>query len=151
MYMCTAGCSDGWLLNLTACLLRLARPFVNGWLARYATSATRATGGSSASASWGAGAEVAAKYGDLFEKHLTPLYYSLYPHRVGNTSGITPLTGTVCGAAVVHACHAAAWLLRVGCLRAAVAPVLLSRRRQSIAPSAVQCSCLLPRSIATAV
>lgn len=30
---------------------------------------------------------------ELFVKHLSPLYYSLYPHRVGSTAGMAPLAG----------------------------------------------------------
>ncbi|GIL47684.1 hypothetical protein Vafri_4440 [Volvox africanus] len=86
-----AGGSDGFLINVTGGCLRLAQPFVNGWLDLYRNGADPL-----AVVAAGAAAAPPAlpRFADLFEKHLRPDYYRTQRHRLGDLSGVYNTTGS---------------------------------------------------------
>lgn len=65
----TAGGSDAFTVNTTAIMLRFARPFIEGYLAK------------------------SPKFTDLFDKHLNPSYYTSQTHRLGDSSKAMTLAG----------------------------------------------------------
>jgi hypothetical protein len=64
-----AGAPDGFMLTLTAAVLRLTKPFVSGYLTQN------------------------PKFGDLLTKHLNPSYYASHSHRLGSAVLETTLSG----------------------------------------------------------
>ncbi|KXZ55998.1 hypothetical protein GPECTOR_2g1550 [Gonium pectorale] len=85
-----AGGSDGFLLNVTGGCLRLAQPFVAGWLDLY-----RSGHDPVAAATSGAPAPAAGpRWSDLFDKHLRPDYYRTQRHRLGDLSQVFNATGS---------------------------------------------------------
>jgi hypothetical protein len=65
----TAGGSDGFTVNAAAIMLRFARPFVEGYLAK------------------------SPKFADLFERHLSPSYFASQHHRLGDATSSMTLAG----------------------------------------------------------
>ncbi|GIL70129.1 hypothetical protein Vretifemale_999 [Volvox reticuliferus] len=86
-----AGGSDGFLLNVTGGCLRLAQPFVNGWLDLYRNGADPLAVVAAAAA---APPVALPRFADLFEKHLQPDYYRTQRHRLGDLSGVYNATGS---------------------------------------------------------
>eukprot|EP00878_Enallax_costatus_P008678 GHUV01009072.1.p1 GENE.GHUV01009072.1~~GHUV01009072.1.p1 ORF type:complete len:189 (+),score=48.96 GHUV01009072.1:1905-2471(+) len=63
------GAPDGFMLNLTAAVLRLTKPFTSGYLTQN------------------------PKFQDLFSKHLSPSYYTTHAHRLGSATNEATLSG----------------------------------------------------------
>jgi hypothetical protein len=64
-----SGAPDGFMLTLTAAVLRLTKPFVSGYLTQN------------------------PKFGDLLTKHLNPSYYASHKHRLGGAVLEATLSG----------------------------------------------------------
>ncbi|PNW74777.1 hypothetical protein CHLRE_12g510300v5 [Chlamydomonas reinhardtii] len=88
-----AGGSDGFLLNVTGGCLRLAQPFVSGWLDLYREGHDPVAACLAAAAA-GAPAPAAPRWTDLLDKHLRPEYYVTQKHRLGDLSGVFNATGS---------------------------------------------------------
>eukprot|EP00879_Flechtneria_rotunda_P009788 GHRR01010238.1.p1 GENE.GHRR01010238.1~~GHRR01010238.1.p1 ORF type:complete len:402 (+),score=186.96 GHRR01010238.1:50-1207(+) len=63
------GAPDGFMLNLTAAILRLTKPFVSGYISQ------------------------SNKFMDLFSKHLVPTHYMTHGHRLGSATAEATLSG----------------------------------------------------------
>ncbi|EFJ50717.1 hypothetical protein VOLCADRAFT_116740 [Volvox carteri f. nagariensis] len=88
-----AGGSDGFLLNVTGGCLRLAQPFVNGWLDLYRNGADPLAA-TAAAAAGGSTLQPLPRFADLFDKHLRPEYYRTQRHRLGDLSGVYNAQGS---------------------------------------------------------
>ncbi|GLC54869.1 hypothetical protein PLESTB_000914600 [Pleodorina starrii] len=88
-----AGGSDGFLLNVTGGCLRLAQPFVNGWLDLYRSGADPLAA-AAAACGGAAAATPLPRFADLFDKHLRPDYYRTQRHRLGDLSAVFNATGS---------------------------------------------------------
>lgn len=78
---------------MTGGCLRLAQPFVSGWLDLYREGHDPVAACLAAAAA-GAPAPAAPRWTDLLDKHLRPEYYVTQKHRLGDLSGVFNATGS---------------------------------------------------------